>query len=80
MDCRPLYLYWQVEPDPGTRVPSSSLHSTSARFWSNDRTAGSCSQAHDQLITLGVVNIATDIMLIGLPMPSLMSVRRSFGA
>ncbi|KIN08869.1 hypothetical protein OIDMADRAFT_108191 [Oidiodendron maius Zn] len=60
-DCRPLYLYWQVEPDP-------------------DRPVGLCSQARDQLITLVALNIATDIMLIGLPMPSLISVRRSFVA
>lgn len=69
-ECRPLSLYWQVLPNPGN-----------------------CSQAQVQLITLGtltttqiqdiadlyigVLNIITDIMLIILPIPVLIKLRRS---
>lgn len=56
-DCRPLHLYWQVVPDPGT-----------------------CSEALGQLIILGALNIFTDILLIILPMPALLRVRRTFWA
>lgn len=56
-DCRPLYLYWQVVPDPGT-----------------------CSEALGQLIVLEAINIFTDILLIILPMPALLGIRRSVWA
>jgi hypothetical protein len=38
---------------------------------------GTCSQALVQLVVLGALNIITDIMLIVLPMPALLKIRRS---
>ncbi|KAL1990968.1 hypothetical protein VTN49DRAFT_5472 [Thermomyces lanuginosus] len=55
IDCRPTYLYWQVEPDPGE-----------------------CISSNIQLITLVALNITTDAMLILLPMPWFLRIKRSW--
>jgi hypothetical protein len=73
-DCRPLYLYWQVVPNAGScpsHCPPQACDSPKV---------GTCSQALGQLIILGALNIFTDILLIVLPMPTLLSIQRSLPA
>lgn len=70
VECRPVYLYWQVVPDPGTtnflRFKMKILN-----------IVGVCSQAPLQLIVFISLNIVTDVMLIILPMPWLVNMKRS---
>lgn len=73
-DCHPLRLYWQVMPDPGK--PISLLITTS----SLTTFKGTCSQAVGQLLVVGGLNIFTDIILIILPLPALLKIKRSGGA
>jgi len=72
-DCRPIYLYWQVLPDPGKLILLYTGSKTNLR-------PGNCSKALGQLFILGGLNIFTDILLIVLPMPTLFSIRSSLGA
>ncbi|CAI7653691.1 unnamed protein product [Penicillium viridicatum] len=46
-------------------------------YWIVIPDPGKCSQAQLQLIVLGVLNVITDIMLIALPIPILVMVKRS---
>ncbi|KAK1141909.1 hypothetical protein N8T08_008422 [Aspergillus melleus] len=46
-------------------------------YWQVLPDPGTCSQAQLQLIVLGVLNIITDVMLIALPVPVLVMVKRS---
>ncbi|KAH8689480.1 hypothetical protein BGW36DRAFT_308633 [Talaromyces proteolyticus] len=48
------------------------------RYWIVLPDPGPCCRAQVQLIVLGVLNIVTDVMLIILPIPVLIMVRRSF--
>lgn len=73
-DCRPLRLYWQVMPDPGMTIISLSATSLLTNF------KGNCSQAVGQLLVVGGLNIFTDIILIILPLPALLKIKRSGGA
>lgn len=55
-ECRPIYQYWQVVPDPGPQ----------------------CRQGFVQLITMGVFNVATDLLLIVFPIPIILVSQMSF--
>ncbi|KAJ5085098.1 hypothetical protein N7532_009869 [Penicillium argentinense] len=78
-ECDPFNHYWMVLPDPGIYFPRDAR----ARFvvlieLINPLTiVGICCQAQLQLIVLGVLNVITDLMLIALPIPILVLVRRS---
>lgn len=70
-DCRPFYLYWQVVPDPGL---SPCCNVTENAF--SHLQLGKCSQALGQLFIVGGLNIASDLILIFLPMPTLFRIKR----
>jgi hypothetical protein len=72
VECHPFSLYWKVVPDPGT---SQSLLT---EFYRDDliRIIGTCTHALIQLIVFVAFNILTDVMLIVLPMPYLIRMKR----
>ncbi len=72
-DCHPLDLYWQVVPDPGIR----SGNQVQLEGLLTSDVLGTCAEALNQLLILGLITIITDVMLIVLPMPLLFKVQRS---
>ncbi|KAG7146494.1 hypothetical protein HYQ46_004710 [Verticillium longisporum] len=55
IECKPIHLYWQVVPHPG-----------------------SCVEAEAQLMTVGILNIVTDLMLILLPLPLVVAMQAAW--
>jgi hypothetical protein len=72
VECRPLYLYWQVVPDPGTLTLTGLIVELVL-----NKIAGDCPRAPLQLIVYVSLNIFTDVLLIILPMPWLVNMKRS---
>ncbi|KAK5787868.1 hypothetical protein VI817_010365 [Penicillium citrinum] len=91
-ECDPFNHYWIVLPDPGIYLFFFSLSHIILTFRVNFFNSslihiGTCCQAQLQLIVLdltlltlrsiGVLNVVTDLMLIALPIPVLVLVKRS---
>lgn len=70
VECTPFHLYWQVVPDPGM----DRLRGRMERMltWA----LGHCAAGAIQLIVFVSLNMVTDAMLIGLPMPYLFRMKR----
>ncbi|KAL3419708.1 hypothetical protein PVAG01_08206 [Phlyctema vagabunda] len=49
-------------------------------YWQVVPAPGKCSQALVQLVVLGVLNIVTDLMLIGLPLPTLFGLKTTWAS
>jgi hypothetical protein len=69
VECHPFRLYWQVVPNPGKGV--LDLKETETK-----NGIGTCSKGNIQLIVFSALNMATDLMLIVLPLPQLIKIRR----
>ena len=85
-ECSPIKLNWQVFPDPG-ELPSTAPHSARASSFRTgcysltfrpDLPPGDCIEAQLSLLTLGILNIVTDVMLLILPIPILAMLRVSW--
>lgn len=72
-ECQPLYLYWRVLPDPG-KCSQAQVQLITLGILAATSHGQACLTNHQA----GVLNIITDIMLIVLPIPVLVKLRRSF--
>jgi len=70
VDCTPFNHYWIVVPNPG--------QSTHQEYETPQVTLGigACSKGISQLIIFSTLNIFTDLILIILPLPQLLRVKR----